>query len=138
MNIFLTKFFQIISPSIARAQDIVIDNTPDPSGGNGTGNSGVDNITINFENPLGGPGGVNNLMELVAALIDIVITVGIPIVTLAIIYTGYLFVIARGDTTKIKEARTAFTWTVIGAVILLASWVIAQAIHGTVNQIINS
>jgi hypothetical protein len=77
-------------------------------------------------------------MELVAALIDIVITVGIPIVTLAIIYTGYLFVIARGDTTKIKEARTAFTWTVIGAVILLASWVIAQAIHGTVNQIINS
>jgi hypothetical protein len=51
-----------------------------------------------------------------------------------IMYAGFKYVTARGDSTKIKEATTALTYAAIGAAVLLGAWVISQAIQGTINQ----
>lgn len=138
MTLFFVKLYNILQPAIAFAEEGSGPSpSPNPSGSGGT----VQNIPIEFTNPLGGNGsvaGINSLTELIAAILQIVITVGIPLIVLAIIYTGFLFVSAMGDKTKIKEARDAFTYVIIGAIILLASWVIAEAIDGTIQQIINS
>ncbi len=94
--------------------------------GGGTGGGGI-------PNPLTG---IDSFEGLIYAIIDgIVIPIGFVIVVIAIIYTGFLFVMARGNSDKLQEAKNAFVWTAIGAVVLLGSWAIAYAIEGTVIQI---
>lgn len=61
-----------------------------------------------------------------------VIKIGIPIITLAIIYCGFLFVSAQGNSDKLSEAKRALLYTLIGAAILLGSWAIAQLVSDTV------
>src|SRR5690606_34656850 len=65
-------------------------------------------------------------------LLEGVLKIGIPIVALAIIYAGFLFVSARGSTEKLKTANDALLYSLIGAAILLGSWAIAQLISDTV------
>jgi hypothetical protein len=137
MNLFLVKLYNLLTPLTAFAQ--VGGNEPGQVGGNEPGSSGggIQPIDIVFQNPLGNEqGGIGSISDLLASILEIIITVGIPLVVLAVIYTGFLFVSAMGDKEKIKKARDAFLWTIIGGVIILASWVIAEAISSTVNQII--
>ncbi len=61
-----------------------------------------------------------------------VIKIGIPIVALAIIYAGFLYVTARGNSEKLETAHKALTFSIIGAAILLGSWALAQLISETV------
>jgi hypothetical protein len=138
MNLFLVKLYNLLTPLTAFAQQVG-GNEPGQVGGNEPGSSGggIQPIDIVFQNPLGnGQSGIGSISDLLASILEIIITVGIPLVVLAVIYTGFLFVSAMGDKEKIKKAREAFLWTIIGGVIILASWVIAEAISSTVNQII--
>ena len=64
-----------------------------------------------------------------------VIKIGIPVIALAIIYSGFLFVSAQGNSEKIKKAKDAILYSLIGAAILLGSWAIAQLISNTVLKI---
>jgi hypothetical protein len=52
---------------------------------------------------------------------------------LAIIYSGFLFVFARGNSEKLGKAKDALLYTLIGAAILLGSWAIAEMIQATVT-----
>jgi hypothetical protein len=58
---------------------------------------------------------------------------GLPIITLAVIYCGFLFVEARGNPEKITKAKEALLYTLIGAAILLGSWAIAHLVSSTVT-----
>ena len=78
------------------------------------------------------PISTNNINDLIKTLLEGVIKVGIPIVALAIIYCGFLFVSAQGNTEKLNKAKDALLYTLIGAAILLGSWAIAQLISNTV------
>lgn len=88
--------------------------------------------SIRLVNPLGT---TKTLPELVEGLLRIVLTIGIPIVALAIIYAGFQFVAAQGNPTKLQEARRTLLYVLIGAAILLAAYVIAEAMVGTINAI---
>ena len=68
----------------------------------------------------------------IRTILEGVLKIGIPIVALAVIYCGFLFVAARGNPEKITKARSALLYTVIGAAILLGSWAIAQLVSDTV------
>lgn len=68
----------------------------------------------------------------IKTLLEGVLRIGIPIVALAIIYCGFLFVSARGNSEKISTAKDALLYTLIGAAILLGSWAIAQLVSDTV------
>ena len=61
--------------------------------------------------------------------------VGVPVVVLAIIYTGFLFVQAQGNKSKLDKAKNSLTNTLIGAALLLGAFVIAEAIGTTVEDI---
>lgn len=73
-----------------------------------------------------------NINSLIKQILEGVIKIGIPIVALAIIYCGFLFVQARGKPEAIKKAKDALIYTLIGAAILLGAWAIAQLISDTV------
>jgi len=78
---------------------------------------------------------VSSIQGLIKTILEAVIKIGIPIVALAIIYCGFLFVKAIGKPEEIKKAKDALLYTVIGAAILLGAWTIAQLISDTVLEI---
>jgi hypothetical protein len=81
-------------------------------------------------NPLGT---TNTLPELIRIILTGVLTIGIPVIALAIVYSGFLFVFARGNPEKLTKAKDALLYTLIGAAILLGSWAIATMIQTTVT-----
>ena len=52
-----------------------------------------------------------------------------------IVYVGFLFVAARGNEEKIRSARDALMWTVIGGLILLGAEAISLVIQATVKTL---
>ncbi|MFA5783202.1 MAG: TrbC/VirB2 family protein, partial [Bacteroidales bacterium] len=81
-------------------------------------------------NPLGD--NTQTLSGFVEKILKGVIKIGMPIIVLAIIYSGFLFVSAQGNSEKLSEAKRALLYTLIGAAILLGSWAIALLIRDTV------
>ena len=100
-------------------------------------NAGLDNtgtnITTTIKNPLGDK--ITDIPSFIKELITIVLYVGIPIVALFIIYTGFLFVEAQGNPEKLTKAKNSLMYTLIGAALLLGAFVIAEAIGATVDEI---
>jgi hypothetical protein len=77
----------------------------------------------------------DNLAGLVKTILEGILKIGIPVIALAIIYSGFLFVAAQGNPEKISDARRSLMYTLIGAAILLGSWAIAQLITETVRAL---
>ena len=101
--------------------------------GNDDGGNQNNNTTITLDNPLGNK--INNLPSFIYMILDIVFQIGAIFSVLAIIYVGFLFVSARGDPEKLKTARTAFLYTVIGIALLLGGRLIASVIGSTIGQV---
>lgn len=80
-------------------------------------------------NPLGA---TSSIPALIQKVLEGVIKIGIPVIALAIIYSGFLFVFARGNSEKLNKAKDSLLYTIIGAAILLGSWAIAKMISSTV------
>ena len=74
-------------------------------------------------------------MSFLQSILDFVIKIGTVVVILMMVFVGYKFVVAQGAPDKIKEARDALLWTLIGALILLGSKAIAFGIEKTVQAI---
>jgi len=97
----------------------------------GTTNTEALSSPVTLNNPIS----VDSIPELVTKILDIVLTVGVPLIALAIIYSGYLFVAAQGNSTKLEEAKRSIVYVVIGAAILLAAHAISVAIFSSVQSI---
>ena len=78
-------------------------------------------------------GSFPELIELI--LTGVVMPIGGVVATLAIVYSGFLFVTAQGNPEKLTQARSAFFWAVVGGLILLGSWAIAAGIRATIDDI---
>lgn len=76
---------------------------------------------------------IDSIPMLLVALVDGFVALMTPIIVAAIIYAGFLFVTAQGDTGKISTARFVLTWTLIGAGVLLGAKVISYSVQGTVD-----
>lgn len=74
----------------------------------------------------------NTIQGFIKTFLEGALRIGIPLIALAVIYCGFLFVSARGNSEKITKAKDALLYTLIGAAILLGSWAIAQLISETV------
>jgi Type IV secretion system pilin len=100
-----------------------------PSSGGGTTAGGGSNV---LQNPLKG---INSVTDLLKAVIDIVLVFAVPIIVFFIIYAGFMYVTAQGSPEKIKRATSAFTWAIIGGVLILGAWALIAVIQGTVNAL---
>lgn len=122
----------VFSPLISFAVDETI--LPAPGETILPGPPGVGKII----NPLAGPGGtggITTVQGFIQMLLTGVIRIGMPIIALAIIYCGFLFVFARGKPAAIEKARDALLYTLIGAALLLGSWALAILISETVQSL---
>lgn len=128
----------------------VPDNTPIGSCPSDTYDDGVNCVPINVSAP--GPGATSSIPcpagtgkicdplgerfgtvpELIKTILEGAIRIGLPVIALAIVFSGFLFVFARGNPEKLTKAKDALLYTLIGAAILLGSWAIAKMIQTTV------
>lgn len=86
-------------------------------------------------NTINNPIGPNSLNELIVAVLEFIVRLGAIVVVFFVIYSGFLFVKAQGDPGKLSEAKSTFTYTIIGGVILLGAQVIAEVIKNTARQL---
>lgn len=76
-----------------------------------------------------------NITAFLLAILDIAIQYGAILIVFFIVFAGFKFVTAQGNTDKISDARKMLTWIVVGAFVLLGVYVIRAAICGTLNQL---
>lgn len=114
---------------------VPVAGTPDPTAGTPDPSAGTPGVTINsgIKNPLGP--GFTDLKSFIEGVLNFFLLIGIPIITLAIIYSGFLFVTAQGNSEKLKKAKQTLIYTLVGAALLLGCFVITHAIQGTVDQL---
>lgn len=99
----------------------------------GVGSGKNQDIPIKIENPFRGG---DTLQELLATIInEIVFPVGGILAVLAFVWSGFMYVTARGDETKLKTAHRALLYTAVGTAVLLGALVISQVIEGTIEQL---
>lgn len=81
--------------------------------------------------------GVTTVPELIKFVVEeIILPLGALVAAFFIIYGGFLLVTARGDTGKIKQAKSVLTGAIIGTVILLGAYSIARVFQGTICSIV--
>lgn len=84
-----------------------------------------------LQNPLN----AGSIPELIGVVLRAVVQLGSIVLILALVWVGFLFVAAQGAEEKIREARNALVWTVIGGLILLGATAISAAIQATAQAL---
>ncbi len=81
------------------------------------------------------PIAANSIPDFIQTFLIKALELGIPVIALAVIYCGFLFVAARGNSEKLTKAKAALLYTLIGAAILLGAFAIATLIKNTVGAL---
>jgi len=92
--------------------------------------SGLEGKNVKLENPLKN---VSSIEALLVAILNIVEILMIPVIIFFIIWAGFKYVTARGNTTEVEEATRALTYAIIGGVLVLAAVAISKIIQTTVS-----
>jgi hypothetical protein len=95
------------------------------------GGTSVTQISGDITNPLA----QNDVISFILALTTQLTRVGLIIAAVFIIYSGFLFVSARGSEDGIKRAKNAFFYTVLGTAILLGAGVIVEIVKATIGAL---
>ena len=81
------------------------------------------------------PIAADSIAQLVATILDIVVKIGAPIIIFFLIYVGFLFTTARGNTETLGTAKKALVWTLVGGLIILGASAIAEVVCSTITEI---
>lgn len=73
----------------------------------------------------------STLKDFIDLLVSILQAVGIPILVIFIIYSGYMLVTAGDNEQQTTKAKSWIAWTVVGAAIILGAQIIADFIFNT-------
>lgn len=101
---------------------IAQNRTPPTSSGPGPGS---------FPNPLR----YHSIDAFIAALLKVIVAVGTPIAIVFLVFSGFLFVTAQGNEEKLRTAKKALTWTVVGLAVLLGAQLFAGMIEATIQDV---
>ena len=110
-------------------------------------NSSTNNTSLGNFGGVSGYGGVagatglrnpvnaNSLPQLLDLALKAVVDIGAVIGVLAIVYCGFLFLKAQGNSEELETAKRAFYWTLIGLAILLAASVLETILKNTISSL---
>ena len=71
-------------------------------------------------------------MQFLKSILGGIMYMSIPIIGLALVYSGLMFVLARGNSDKIGIAIRNFTYIIIGIALILGSYMIAGIVYNTI------
>lgn len=101
--------------------------------GNGTGNGNgeAEPPPAVLENPLNS----DSLEDLLLSFLRGIVRIAAIALLVFLVYVGFQFVAAQGNEEKLRTAKNAMLWTVIGGAILLGAEVIMGIIQSTANAL---
>lgn len=73
----------------------------------------------------------DTLCEFLLFLLDVFLLVVIPLLTVSIIYGGFLMVTSAGDETRLKSGKSWVLWSLVGGAVILGAFLIYEVIAGT-------
>lgn len=79
---------------------------------------------------------ISSIPAFVAEVLKAIVVIGLPIITLFIVISGFMFLWARGNPGNIDKAKQNFMWVIVGTLLILGAWVLVTLIAGTVNQLV--
>lgn len=103
-----------------------------PTNSNTNNNNSKDNPKYLLTNPLGK---TTSLQDVIVNVVKVVQILLMMAAVVYIIWAGFLFVSARGDTAKITKARNALLWGFVGVALVLGAQVIVTTIKNSVNSV---
>jgi hypothetical protein len=80
----------------------------------------------------------NDISSFIAGSLKVLVIVAIPIITLFIVISGFMFVAARGNEKKLEDAKKNFLFVIIGSLLILGAWVLATLLGATVSQLVRN
>lgn len=84
-----------------------------------------------FESPLR----FKTIEEFIEGVLQAFVYIALPVVAFFLVLSGFKFISAQGDPTKLKTARDNFRHVVIGSALVLGAWAFAVLIKGTIDQL---
>ncbi|MBV9159281.1 MAG: hypothetical protein JO019_01635 [Candidatus Kaiserbacteria bacterium] len=81
---------------------------------------------------------IASIPTFISMALKLLVMVSLPIISLFIVYSGFLFVLARGNEARLTEAKTNFLYVILGSILILGAWVLATLIGGTAAQLTNT
>ena len=79
---------------------------------------------------------ISSIPAFIAEVLKAIVVIGLPIITLFIVISGFMFLVAQGNSSKIEEAKKNFMWVIVGTLLILGAWVLVTLIAGTVTQLV--
>lgn len=132
MTRFLRLAWLFLLPAAVYAQTGSSGNSfPSGSSGNTppTGSSG--NSVFVLHNPLN----TGTFCGLIKNILNAILTIGIPVAVLFLVWAGFLFIWARGNAEGLAMARKNLFYVVIGIGLFLGAWSLGQIIAATLNNV---
>lgn len=80
---------------------------------------------IGIPNPLGDVRDIGGVLERIASFLFIIAT---PILTIMVLWSGFLFLTSAGVPAKLVQAKQALLWAILGFAIVLINWGFAHII----------
>jgi hypothetical protein len=78
---------------------------------------------------------VSDLNSFVVGLLNALLKIGIPIMTIFLVYSGLRLVMARGNEKELEDAKKNLLWVIIGVAVLLGAWTIVKVLKGTFDEL---
>jgi hypothetical protein len=90
--------------------------------------------TVVFGESLENPLALDSIDGLILALITIVQIIAVPIVVFFVIYSGFLFVTARGNPDQLSRAKKSLIYAIIGGVVVAGAVAISTIVGNTAAE----
>lgn len=96
------------------------------------GSTGIDKPATNQNTPtLQNPLNASSVEEVILLAVDLAIYIGTAFAVLVLIFIGFKFVLAQGNSEKLTEAKRWFLWVIVGLAILISSKVMVEIVKNT-------
>jgi len=89
-----------------------------------------------LNNPLSSS--LSSIPSFFAAALHAMVEIAVPIITVAIVYSGALFVFAQGNQAKLEVAKRNFFYCVIGALFILSAQALSVLLANTASQLLTN
>jgi hypothetical protein len=122
-------------PGVASAQPTTGGGTGGTFGGSGGTTLGGCNTVQGGTFTLCDPLGAASFCDLIKSLLNILLAIGVPIAVLFLVWSGFRFILARGNTTELANARRNFFYVIIGIAVFLGAWTLATIIQATFQSL---
>ena len=86
-------------------------------------------------NKLANPLSVCSLSQFVEQALQVFVLIMLPVIAFFIVLAGFNFVMARGNSEKLKIAKWNFLYVIVGTCLMLGAWLLANLIGATVSQV---